>query len=435
MQTQLTNLVRRKHSDIDDDGSKPMALENDTMTAQNQLLANSTAQIFCINPAGVFFTAVYSESIFAMLTFAGHAIFAKGQYCNDYLKMISEDDQKHRLSSPKGNARAYYWCWANFYWIPSTLLWMMASFTRSNGSFTSIWLVIVGIAKCVSCIRACKGRQDIAKSAVKVTSLLLFHCGLASLVALPVIFHDWRGYNFHCLVSNPPQQQSLTSPLMPEWCESAGTGRRFSLYAHVQRKYWNVGLFHYYELKQLPNFLLAAPLLTLSFTAAVVWIVHSWSRHRSSFESNTDRGSNGGVLRLVARLRAFLRWVYLALDASTNESADRRTQSTMRLLLGPKFLSHYAILAGFALVGTFIAHVQISTRLICSSCPAIYWFWTSLFARRGIANEEKHGRLKDSGDSDSLFQFDSLIARLLYPYFILYNIIGVILHVNFLPWT
>jgi phosphatidylinositol glycan class V len=293
-------------------------------------------------------------------------------------------------------------------------------------------LVIFGVAKCVSCVRASTGRHHISKAAVKVISSLLFYGGLASLVALPLIFHDRRGYNFHCLLSKPQPQSLIASwnPPIPEWCEhnAAGTGRRFSLYAHVQRKYWNVGLFRYYELKQIPNFLLAAPLLILSFTAAVVWIAHSWN-HIMPSASKSDRGSNAGINRLFARSRAFLRWVYLAIDASTNKSSDGQSQSTILLLIGPTFLSYYAILAGFALVGTFIAHVQISTRLICSSCPAIYWFWTCLLV--------KDGRVKDnSGDGViSLFPFDSHIARLLFPYFVLFNILGVVLHVNFLPWT
>lgn len=415
----LMNIARS--SDIDNDGSE--SLESDIMMAsQENHLAHTTSQLFCINPAGVFFIATYSESLFAMLTFTGHAIYAKGQYCNDYLKIVGIDEKKHRMSLPKGTVRAYWW-WANFYWLPSTLLWIMASFTRSNGSFSSIWILIVGTAKCISYIRVSTGEHT-TKAAVKIISMLLFHGALASLVAIPVLFHDWRGYNFHCISMKP--QQSI-----PEWCEH--DGRQFSLYAHVQRKHWNVGLFRYYELKQIPNFLLALPLLTLSIAAVVMWILHSWNRHITS--ENDVRGSIRGFRLVAHNIRALLQWAYLALDASTNESSDRPSSRSTVLLLGPQFLSHYAILAGFALVGAFVAHVQISTRLICSSCPALYWFLSCLLVH-GVVNDEKMAsRVKSRDDVGRLLSCASLVALLLYSYFVLYNILGVVLHVNFLPWT
>ena len=415
LDNRLINMVRR--SDIYNDGP-----ESNMMASEEQHLAQTTAQLFCINPAGVFFVASYSESLFAMLTFTGHAIYAKGQYCNNYLKIVGTDEQKHSKSMPKGTVRAYWW-WANFYWLPLTLLWMLASFTRSNGSFSSIWILIVGTAKCISCIRASTGNIT-TKAAVRVISMLLFHGALASFVAMPVLFHDWRGYNFHCISTKP--QQSI-----PIWCEHYG--RQFSLYAHVQRKHWNVGLFRYFELKQAPNFLLALPLLTLSFAAVVVWILHSWNRHITL--ENDVRGFNGGVRCVAHNIRALLQWAYLALDASTNESSDRLSYRSTMLLLGPQLLSHYAILAGFALVGTFVAHVQISTRLICSSCPALYWFLSCLIAN-GVVNDEMASRVKRKDDVvGQLFPCPSLVVRLLHPYLILYNILGIVLHVNFLPWT
>ena len=190
---------------------------------------------------------------------------------------------------------------------------------------------------------------------------------------------------------------------MPSWCKKQE--KRFSLYAYVQRKHWNVGLFRYYELKQIPNFILALPVLVLSFTAAILWIKHSWNRHA--------KGRIRGI-------QDVFRWSYLAFAASSSDYQKQKEVDNSNLLLGPKFLSYYAILFGFALVGTFLAHVQISTRLICSSCPAFYWF---------VAN-----MTFNDNQSDAKRKRERLQA-LIYFYFALYNILGAIMHVNWLPWT
>jgi hypothetical protein len=56
------------------------------MMAQKPPLATIAARLFCVNPAGVFFSAAYSESLFAMLTFAGHAFVARGRYFDRLLR-------------------------------------------------------------------------------------------------------------------------------------------------------------------------------------------------------------------------------------------------------------------------------------------------------------------------------------------------------------
>lgn len=43
------------------------------------------------------------------------------------------------------------------------------------------------------------------------------------------------------------------------------------LYSHIQDVYWDVGFLRYFQLKQIPNFLLALPMATLGMAAAYMY--------------------------------------------------------------------------------------------------------------------------------------------------------------------
>lgn len=94
------------------------------------------------------------------------------------------------------------------------------------------------------------------------------------------------------------------------------------------------------------------------------------------------------------------------------QEGDTPSVKVERALSSPHMLAHYAVLAGFCFVGTTIAHIQISTRLICSSCPALYWFLASLCFAGG----------------------EIMVSRM-QLYLIIFNFLGIVLHPNFLPWT
>lgn len=425
------SLENSSNATTDGDHSK-QRLQNET---SHRLLAQTAAELFCINPAGVFFTAAYSESVFAMLTFTGHAMAARGQYyrCQRQRVDIDAEDMPKRCCGS--------WCYENVYWVASTVLWMLASYTRSNGTFSSIWLLLVCISNCshfIAINHREKERKRTARIANKCLSLLLYYCLLAMLVAYPVCYHDQRGYNFHCV---EPMQNSVSLPQhTPAWCNRNGTvDGNFLLYAHVQRKHWNVGLFRYYEMKQVPNFILALPVLVLSFASAASWIGRSWNRHMHQPIGTNGEGRLEGVFGVI---KGVIRWSFLALGASSCDcysSQQQRKETNGHLLNsdmlhGPKFLSYYAILAGFALVGTFLVHVQISTRLICSSCPAFYWFVSSLVTPFFVTGQDSNGKKMFSGDA-RVFGFTPRMPFTIYCYFALYNVLGFVMHVNWLPWT
>jgi len=261
----------------------------------------------------------------------------------------------------------------------------------------------------------------------------------AALVYLPVRYHDLNGWHRHCvgLVVRPP------------WCShseqnSMVLSSSFSLYRHIQHKHWNVGIFRYYEWKQVPNFLLAAPILVLSITGVYRWI--HWSLI-------TVYGK--GKIPVTHKSIVF-GWPPEALSesvsVSSEENADRGreaarntdqriTLSTERNLLleNPWLLGHYAILAILAFLGLVIAHVQISTRMICSSSPAIIWFIAHCLLAPSSSSSAIDGSSKPN-DKEQNFNsgypfIGGIRSRMVLFYVGLYMVLGVILHVNFLPWT
>lgn len=369
-----------------DKGRKPNT-EEKRRSNDIDMFARRTCQMFCFNPAGVFFTAAYSESLFSALTFTGHAIIARGRY------RIMTIQTKRKRS----------------FWIAAALVWGLASCARSNGLFSSVWILLVCISDCCSFTQSYfdkkneidqpPGDKRHAKSAAIGFALecfwhLIFCTCLASVVIAPIVLHDRRGYGMHC-------GKTETRSRYPQWCTVEG----FSLYSFVQKKHWNVGFLNYFELKQLPNHILAFPILFLSYSAAANWIFFSWKR-----QSDHEMGFRGF-------LRRSLSWVHRALaESSYNFVTGEKSGNVDKLLLGHRLLPFYATLAGSALVGTFFAHVQISTRLILSSCPAIYWYMLIILS-------EKERRQQSTATNPIML------------FFVVYNILGLVMHVNWLPWT
>lgn len=323
---------------------------------RKQQLATSACLVYGIsNPATVFFATNYSESLFSTLTILGHAIYAQ---------------DKALLAIP---------------------LWMLASFARSNGSIHSLWLLVQSVGHMchhIASRKPSKGKNQRQSIFVKV----LFLVSGSILVILPIRHHDWKGYARHC---------QTDSPIKPSWCGESS--QWFSLYGWTQRRHWNVGFFRYYEFKQLPNFLLAAPILGLSTWGVISWIYYSMLKY--------GKGKLPSAASMV-----LLDWPLRALaDSVENSSMKPSTGSThyQYLIDNPKLLGHYLLLAGLTVVGLVVAHVQISTRMILSSSPAAIWLLTYCH----------------------LQEQSLLLRRFVTIYTMLFIGLGILLHVNFLPWT
>ena len=357
-------LVHKSISDRNTSGENP---DTSGGLGLDIVSSNMATILFCLNPATVFFIACYSESTFSCFTFVSYALFTKTLSSKRILLLIC-----------------------------STACWMLASYTRSNGSLASIFLFI---HLCGMLVNICRERRDASFGAVltalyKCCNTILSYAIPIICIVLPILYHDRRGFRMHC-----------DGTVNPEWCMF--NEQNFSLYGFVQDKYWNVGIFRYWTLPQLPNFLLAFPILSFGALAVMIWIRRSWN----SFAKKDDHR-----FTFVSPLAIF-QWAFDAL-AKITLNADIKNEDTIQeqVLFGQNMLAYYALLGGFTLLGLFIAHVQISTRMICSACPAIYWFMCSI--------------LFDADNRSKLANGNALIC-----YLFSFHVLSVILHVNSLPWT
>jgi len=358
--------------------SSPSLTDNEIRTLDCQ--ARRVMLLFILNPASVFFGTAYSESLGAALVFTG---------CRWILW--------HRTSSSSSSKKALFY-------IGAVTVWWLGCWVRSNGSLYAGFLILYGVGGLLNPYQSTM-RRILSFPTGLVTGILLVVGGVG--------LHNYTASQSHCIetaaLEGERDDTSATTTTCgegvaykrPEWCEHGFT---FNVYSYVQRKYWNVGLFRYYEWKQVPNFILAAPVLILSSLAVTQWIQCSWSRCRTSRKSAPARPTVCDLVDwAVVSLRAF------AVDSNKIESSSECSASGW--CDSPILLGHYAVLAASTLLSLTVAHVQISTRLICSTCPALHWFMADRVSRGGILG-------------------DAILFWCL-----LYILLGVILHPNWLPWT
>lgn len=110
-----------------------------------------------------------------------------------------------------------------------------------------------------------------------------------------------------------------------------------------------MGPFNYFTLKQIPNFLLAAPILSISFYAIYFYAKHDWKRMLtlgllSNEKKKTNNHNNGAF---TTSMHFYLKDENLV------------------------FIFHWLFLTLFAFI---YMHVQVSTRFLCSQVIPLYWF-------------------------------------------------------------
>ncbi|TPX33250.1 hypothetical protein SmJEL517_g03847 [Synchytrium microbalum] len=271
-------------------------------------IATISALLFCIGPGGPFMSSIYTESPFAMLSFGG---------------MLAFSNQKP---------------------IVASVLWGMAATFRSNGVLLSGFL-LYGLL------------LDFRTRKLALTKVLTSLIGI-TIVVSSMAASQYCGYRAFC--------QDVDADSLPPWCNNTLP----MIYSFVQQKYWDVGLFKYYKPSQIPNFIVAAPILAMTIHAA---------------------------------------WIYASSNPDTFWSLGLVLSRTGYGFSSSPVLPYLYLWLAQALVCGLMLHVQIMGRFL-SSMPALYWYVAHVFV---------------NGQSKS--------QRIMVEYLLLYLVVGTLLFCNFLP--
>ncbi|NXL48241.1 PIGV mannosyltransferase, partial [Podilymbus podiceps] len=362
------------------------------------------AVLFSVSPANVFMAAAYSESMFAFLAFSAMWQLEKGQS-----------------------------------WL-SGLLFSLASGVRANGlSNAGFFLYSRGKSFALQ-LQAGSGSvrklPPLWKQLLSLTSSVVLMCAG---IFLPFALFQYYAYVRFC-GAGTSLEQPLPKPLLqlalakgyrlvarngvkPPWCS-----QRFPVvYSYIQDAYWNVGFLRYFELRQIPNFLLALPVTLLGSWAAWTYIVAN-PRHCLTLGLERRKSEENGKPRAGFCCPAVFAYVV-----------------------------HATVLLAF---GFSCMHVQVLTRFLGSSSPILYWFsahllqehepllWGEGTEHRTAAPRSEEPLLgkppasRGKGTSGNPVvrlllgcRFITPLSKCILGFFLCYWLLGLILHCNFLPWT
>jgi phosphatidylinositol glycan class V len=322
-----------------------------TFLSSRKGLSEETKRIallfFCYNPASVFFSAIYTESLYSMLAFPAVALASTS------LSMLGS--------------------------VSVVVLSFLSGFARSNGFLNAVF----------PAVRAGRALLLVMLLRQRVTLRLLAGIGwdllTCVLLFVPYLWQNTAGYVQFCVPNE--SEGNPDGFVAPAWCTE---GLFPSVYSHVQLKYWNVGFLRYYQLKQIPNLALAAPILFIA-------------------------GST-----IFRRIRSMLLDVPATKKKEDDDGDHDRTATPKQLSLQTRLLHvlnhpdladvcHLLILT---VVAILVVNIQISTRLLISSSPLISLGFAELWCT----------------SSPSL-------KTALRSYVGVYFVLGTLLHANFFPWT
>jgi phosphatidylinositol glycan class V len=347
-----------------------------SLSIANKELAYKASILFCYNPASVFFTAPYTESLFCYLTFKSTL------NCVLLYKKFNDAQNEFQIRDVA-------------YIVPICL----STLTRSNGVLNVGFLIYTLICLYLEKLSLKKQIFNCLLCTIKFITLTLF---LITVSILPFVLFEFYSYKMFCndFETNIPAtvlaHKDIEKFVLPgtfskhnqSWCF-----KKIPLaYSYVQSHYWKVGFLQYYEFKQIPNFILASPIVFILLEGALKYFNQFPKDFRNIFNLN-----------LIKR----------------KQPPASKTQHNPVMIV---FVVHSTVLTIFCVLNI---HVQVTTRMLCSASPVLYWF-----SAHYVSDLSKNNL------------FEKLFYKHCYPreyfilgYFLSYYVIGTVLFCNFLPWT
>lgn len=168
-------------------------------TVKDEKVSALAVVMFCLNPASVFYSAVYTESLFAMFTWWGMVALAV-----------------HTESRESNSFFPWYWL--------SVGMFTMASAVRSNGTL-AVWFLVYHLIR--ETLESTKAWDEELKKIVRTAVGCCMVCG-------PYVAMQYKGWLTFC--------SSGSKVDMPDWCYRNIP----SVYTYVQATYWDVGFLNFY---------------------------------------------------------------------------------------------------------------------------------------------------------------------------------------------
>ncbi|KAI6181615.1 Glucose-6-phosphate isomerase [Aphelenchoides besseyi] len=278
--------------------------------------------VYCFNPASVFFSSLYTESLYF------------------FFVLLALNFLNNRELNAKNET-------ANWFRLPiAACIFSFSFLTRSNG-ILNVGYLWYPLGLEIVTFHDPEGRLHLETTVWNAVEKTLKRAALIvvcfAIVVLPLRIFGWTMEERFCnsallhiderlvpLIRDNNSAFVLPGALQSlQWCHSNHQPLLTPVYySSIQEKYWDVGLFSYWQLRKLPMFLLALPTLLFVFYAAV--------------------------------------------DLMFDMGMDRRS-SLAEIISNPRYLVPFVIHGSIiSLSGLFVYNVEVSTRMLYSSSPLLY---------------------------------------------------------------
>ncbi|XP_017649917.1 uncharacterized protein LOC108489718 isoform X2 [Gossypium arboreum] len=198
--------------------------------------------LFCFNPASIFYSSIYSESLYALFSVGGcyYLLSRANNIAVLWLALSGFARSNGVLNAGYFGFQAMHQAYDAFY--------------LKKRAFLALWILISGALRCIC-------------------------------IFVPFISFQAYGYYNMCL--------GRSSDEMRPWCKA----RIPLLYNYIQSHYWGVGFLRYFRFKQLPNFLLASPILSLVVCSIFYYVKSRPEIVRSlGFQASVEEKSSMAVI-------------------------------------------------------------------------------------------------------------------------------------------